>query len=188
MLNNIGLPGLIVIFLVVAAIIAIIVTVSKSPSEEGTDSRDRARYAGFWIRACAMLLDSIVVSIVGFVVIVAIYILLPGEPLGEALAICAQILVPWVYFASMESSGKQATLGKMALGIKVTDMSGRPISFGRATGRFFSKFLSQIILLFGFFMAAWTEKKQGLHDKIANTLVIKDNVVQEPATAPASMA
>jgi uncharacterized RDD family membrane protein YckC len=73
----------------------------------------------------------------------------------------------------MESSARRATLGKMALGLVVTDLEGRQLTFGRATGRYFGKILSGLICLFGYFMAGWTEKKQGLHDMLANTLVLK---------------
>lgn len=82
-------------------------------------------------------------------------------------------VLAWLYFALMESSAKQATLGKMALGIVVTDVNGKRISFARATGRFFSKALVSSILLVGYIMAAFTEKKQGLHDLIAGTLVMR---------------
>ena len=78
----------------------------------------------------------------------------------------------WIYFAAFESSPKQATPGKMALGIKVTDLNGRRIGFGKATGRYFGKILSFIILGIGFIMIAFTEKKQGLHDKMAGCLVV----------------
>ncbi len=84
------------------------------------------------------------------------------------------IVLQWLYFALMESSSKQATLGKMALGLKVTDMSGNRISFARATGRYFGKFISGIILNIGYIMAAFTERKQALHDMMANCLVIMD--------------
>ena len=83
------------------------------------------------------------------------------------------MVVSWLYFALLESSPKQATLGKMALGIKVTDLDGNRISFGRATGRFFAKIISGVILMIGYIMAAFTAKKQALHDIIASTLVIK---------------
>ena len=83
------------------------------------------------------------------------------------------ILCGWLYFALMESSANQATLGKMAIGIKVTDMSGRRIGFGQATGRYFGKILSSMILLIGYIMAAFTEKKQALHDMLAGCLVVK---------------
>ena len=66
-----------------------------------------------------------------------------------------------------------ATPGKMACGIKVTDLDGRRISFGRATGRFFGKILSTLILLIGFLMQPFTARKQALHDILAGTLVVK---------------
>ena len=78
----------------------------------------------------------------------------------------------WLYFALMESSNKQATVGKMALSIKVTDINGNRLTFGRATGRYFGKILSGMILYIGFIMAGFTEKKQALHDMIAGCLVV----------------
>ena len=78
----------------------------------------------------------------------------------------------WLYFALMESSSKQATLGKMALGIIVTDLNGNRLSFGRATGRYFGKIISGAILMIGYIMAGFTEKKQALHDIIAGCLVV----------------
>lgn len=78
----------------------------------------------------------------------------------------------WLYFALMESSAYQGTLGKMALGIRVTDLDGGQIDFGRATGRYFAKILSFITLMIGYIMAAFTGKKQALHDIIAGTVVL----------------
>jgi uncharacterized RDD family membrane protein YckC len=78
-----------------------------------------------------------------------------------------------LYYALLESSTWQGTLGKRALGLEVTDLEGRRISFGRATGRFFAKIISALILWIGFIMAGFTEKKQALHDMIAGTLVIR---------------
>jgi uncharacterized RDD family membrane protein YckC len=72
----------------------------------------------------------------------------------------------------MESSVKQATLGKLAIGIIVTDLQGSRITFGRATGRYFGKILSSLILSIGYIMAGFTEKKQALHDMIAGCLVV----------------
>jgi len=82
------------------------------------------------------------------------------------------VLLKWLYFALMESSAKQATLGKMALGIKVVDLNGSRISFGKATGRYFGKIISALILYIGFMMAGWTVRKQALHDIMAGCLVI----------------
>jgi uncharacterized RDD family membrane protein YckC len=74
----------------------------------------------------------------------------------------------------MESSSYQGTLGKMALGLTVTDLEGRQISFGRATGRYFSKIITGFIPLgIGYAMAGFTEKKQALHDIIAGCLVLR---------------
>ena len=86
-----------------------------------------------------------------------------------AISLCAN----WIYEAAMESSSRQATVGKMALGLKVTDLKGRRVSFARATGRHFAKFISGMILLIGYIMAGFTERKQALHDMIAGTLVIR---------------
>ena len=83
------------------------------------------------------------------------------------------IVIDWLYYSLMESSLNQATLGKMALGLKVTDLNGNRISFGRATGRYFGHYLSALILGIGYLMIAFSEKKQGLHDMIAETLVVK---------------
>jgi uncharacterized RDD family membrane protein YckC len=79
----------------------------------------------------------------------------------------------WIYEASMESSSKQATVGKMALGLKVTDEGGQKISFARASARYFGKILSRITLFIGYIMAGFTARKQALHDMIAGTLVVR---------------
>jgi len=79
----------------------------------------------------------------------------------------------WLYFAIMESCPLQATVGKLAIGLIVTDVNGARIGFLRATGRYFGKILSGLILFIGFIMVAFTERKQGLHDLMAGTLVYK---------------
>jgi uncharacterized RDD family membrane protein YckC len=78
----------------------------------------------------------------------------------------------WLYHTWMESSRYQATLGKMALGIIVTDLYGNRISFARANGRFFGKWISGMVMNVGYLMAAFTEKKQALHDILAGCLVV----------------
>ena len=93
-----------------------------------------------------------------------------GSVLGLVLS---SIAVGWLYFALMESSKNQATLGKMALNLKVTDMEGNPVSFGRASLRYFGKILSGMIMMIGYILAGLTEKKQALHDMIAGCLVIR---------------
>ena len=80
----------------------------------------------------------------------------------------------YLYYTVAESSRFQGTFGKRMLDLKVVDESGNRISIGRAAGRLISKILSFLTLMIGFLMVGWTEKKQGLHDKIAKTFVIID--------------
>ncbi len=77
------------------------------------------------------------------------------------------------YYAICESSAWQATLGKKWLGLKIVDMRGNRIGFWRGIGRYLGKFLSSAILDIGFLMILWTDKRQGLHDKLAETLIVK---------------
>ena len=84
-------------------------------------------------------------------------------------------MINWLYSAVLESSTWQATVGKKAMSLVVTDSAGQRIGFGRATGRYFGKFISSLILGIGFLMVGWTRRKQGLHDMMASTLVYKTN-------------
>ena len=132
-------------------------------------------YVGFWMRVIAYIIDSIIVEVV-LVVIAYIIGMATGEPMmmvmaGPLLSIIG-LVVGLGYWAVLESSAKQATLGKMAIGAKVTDEAGNRISFMRALGRTVAKILSGILLLIGFIMVAFTGKKQGLHDKLAGTVVV----------------
>jgi uncharacterized RDD family membrane protein YckC len=79
----------------------------------------------------------------------------------------------WLYEAFLESSSRQATLGKMVLSLRVTDLEGHRISFLRATGRHFAKIVSVATLFIGYIMAGLTERKQALHDILAATLVVR---------------
>jgi uncharacterized RDD family membrane protein YckC len=134
-------------------------------------------YAGFWLRVVASFIDGLVLSIPNWIVLGSLGFTQMTDPslimasIGPIVA--GLFVIQWLYCALMESSSKQATLGKMALGLKVTDLNGERISFGKATGRFFGKFLSYMILYIGVIMVAFTQKKQGLHDMLANTLVVK---------------
>jgi uncharacterized RDD family membrane protein YckC len=129
-------------------------------------------YGGFLTRIGARLIDSGVLWIGAVVAIIA---LSPasGTSVGTLLLFIAIIALPWLYSALLESSEWQATLGKKACGLVVTDTEGDRISFARASGRFFASYLSGLILCIGYLMAAFTEKKQTLHDMIADTVVVK---------------
>jgi uncharacterized RDD family membrane protein YckC len=139
-------------------------------------------YAGFWIRLVAYLLDAILLNIVfGIIAAILGINLIPADPatidaeyMGKmgSLELVA-VVVTWLYFALMESSARGATVGKLILGLRVVDDQGARISFLRATGRFFAKIISAVILLIGYIMAAFTDRKRALHDIIAGTLVVK---------------
>lgn len=105
--------------------------------------------------------------------------------LGARLGIqLISVLAGWLYYAICESSSWQGSVGKKVLGIRVTDMYGQRIGFGKATGRHFGKILSGLTLGVGFIMIAFTERKQGLHDQMAGTLVLKGQAPQNYPLPP----
>ena len=140
------------------------------------ESNSQHNFASFWRRfGCAAIIDGILLFLVGLV-IARILGIDPFEPRSMQFEIIVNLIglvEYWLYFAILESSKWQGSLGKRALGIIVTDLTGNRISFARATGRHFAKIISFIILLIGFLMVLWDDKKQGLHDKLAKTLVIR---------------
>lgn len=141
-------------------------------------------YAGFWRRVGAFVIDYIIVVVAVSIIamVLGLSIAIPAY-MSQAHAADAAtgnggnwllVVMLWLYYAYFESSAKQATFGKQALGIKVCGADGQRISFLRASGRHFAKYISGLILGIGYLMAAFTSKKQGLHDMIASCLVIKD--------------
>jgi len=133
-------------------------------------------YGGFWKRLAAYILDWIILTIISIIMLVVFSAsfgtLLSAETFEEGneaallgLTLGADLLtfaIAWLYYAGMESSSKQATFGKLALGMKVTRLNGEPISFLRASARFISKILSVLLLLIGFIMIAFTDKTHDL--------------------------
>jgi uncharacterized RDD family membrane protein YckC len=151
---------------------------------QGTTPVLASRYGGFWIRVVAAIIDAIILR----VVVAPIGMIfgglgmagrMTGMPhrglamLGGGVTFIALIFGSWLYEAFMESSSYQGTLGKMIFGMKVTDLNGNRISFERATGRHFAKWLSAMILGIGYIMVGFTDRKQGLHDLLAGTLVLR---------------
>lgn len=137
------------------------------------------RYAGFWIRVVAFIVDTIIVVIPGIAVQILLeYIYFENDlsysPIAPVISIST--LVIWnisvfVYFALMESSSRQRTLGKALVGLRVGDVDGRQLTFARALGKSLSKIISGSILGIGYVIVAFDPKKQSLHDKFANTFV-----------------
>ncbi|MFB6212399.1 MAG: RDD family protein [Candidatus Magasanikbacteria bacterium] len=94
--------------------------------------------------------------------------------LTQMLPQVAGIIVGWIYYAGMESSELQATIGKQVMNLKVTDLDEKRVSFLKATARHFSKILSVLSLGVGFLMIIFTEKKQALHDMVANCVILNE--------------
>jgi uncharacterized RDD family membrane protein YckC len=145
----------------------------------------RHAYAGFWRRTAAYLIDLGLLVVTGIVLafIVSFFVVLGLLSNGQAtqdnfdkvsvgLYLLAFVL-SWLYFAGLESSPWQATIGKRALRLLVTDVTGRRISFGRATARYFAKILSLLTAAAGFWMIPLMQRRQGLHDLIAGTTVVR---------------
>lgn len=126
-------------------------------------------YAGFWIRVIAIFIDGIIIGI-PILIVTALSDYFKGDM--EFIPMLLLVFGIVLYFAVLDSSQYQGTLGKLAVGIKIVDRDGNRISFGRAIGRFFSRILSQSFLYIGYIMVAFDSRKQGLHDKIAGTFVI----------------
>jgi uncharacterized RDD family membrane protein YckC len=162
-----------------------------------------SQYGGFWIRFVAYVIDSLIVGIpMTIIVVIGVFAFgafggitalhnLPNNPdpeqvqqqvipmLGAIIGAYAMFFliaigISWLYFALMESSERQATFGKAALNLRVSDANGNRLSFAHASGRFFSKIITGLVPLgIGYIMAGFTQKKQALHDFIAGTIVTR---------------
>ncbi|NKB47867.1 MAG: RDD family protein [Alphaproteobacteria bacterium] len=137
------------------------------------------RYAGFWLRLIAAAIDGGIVLIwvwlLGLVFNVNI-----TSPVHEGadfytfrLFQLVALFTVWLYYAVMESTTTQATIGKMFMGIYVTDLDGDRVAFSRASIRYWMKYVSIVIFFIGFLIAAFTRRKQAMHDMVANCLVLK---------------
>jgi len=152
-------------------------------------------YAGFWVRFLAYFIDRVILGLAILALFIPLLFLTGlagnletisrshGRPdpafVGSLIAVALEfvliaVVVQWLYHGYLESGERQGTWGKQAMGIYVTDLTGNRISFGNASGRFFAKIVSGMIPLgIGYIMAAFTERKQALHDMIASTLVLQ---------------
>jgi uncharacterized RDD family membrane protein YckC len=161
---------------------------------QSTQLQTAVMYGGFWLRFVAYIIDGLILSFAQGILLIPVFLILgligytegffeDPDRLSDATAFAMigfwiffgliSMAIMWLYFALFESSDKQATPGKLALGLRVTDMYGNKITFGRATGRYFGKIFSGLILNIGYIMAGFTEKKQALHDIIAGCLVVR---------------
>jgi len=151
-------------------------------------------YAGFWLRFVAAIIDGLILGVpLGLVFLMLFASALPSltrgaDPMTVVLTVLPRVLLllvvslagGWLYWALMESSAWQATLGKKVLGLYVTDLAGNRATFGRTSGRFFAgrgigavPYLGGLYFLISCITAGLTEKKQALHDMIAGCLVLR---------------
>jgi uncharacterized RDD family membrane protein YckC len=154
------------------------------------------RYAGFWLRAVAFLIDRFILSSV-FGLIASFHpnvlmifpdlnnqpAIAPNQPALQGFLLSLPhltsagflllFLMMWIYYAFFEASSWQATPGKRVLKLYVTDLTGRPITFRRASMRYFARMISEMAFMVGYIPAGFTEKKQALHDMLASCLVLR---------------
>ncbi|MHC9086480.1 RDD family protein [Luteimonas sp. RIT-PG2_3] len=142
--------------------------------------------AGFWKRAAALMIDAFIITAVNYALLIAAAVALSLDPMeafdpqiastgGGLMMALGYLFYPVIsalYYVTMESSSRQATLGKMAIGIKVVNRAGGRMSRGNALGRWVSHLLCYFTLYIGYLVAAFTERKQGLHDMVAGTYVV----------------
>ncbi|HUQ50977.1 MAG TPA: RDD family protein [Gammaproteobacteria bacterium] len=149
---------------------------------------ERAAYAGFWRRFAAYSIDYFVVLVAGIVLgalVLRAGIVADGTQGRFTLWLA---LGYFLYCALLESSSWQATVGKRAMGIRVTNRRGERIAFARAAVRFVAKLLSVLTLFLGYLLAALTPRRQALHDLIAGTLVTHDSVRHTPTWVVAAIS
>lgn len=149
---------------------------------------ERTQPGGFWIRFVAYLIDGLILT-AAVAVLAALFlgaVLVAQEPIDHeepsllvivafVLFIVSLIVVSWLYEALMTSSPGGATVGKLALGLRIVRFDGAQLSFGRATARHFAKYILTplVPLAIGYLLAAFTSRKRALHDMVADTLVIR---------------
>ncbi|MCC6694927.1 MAG: RDD family protein [Candidatus Hydrogenedentes bacterium] len=150
----------------------------RAPARFAPRERD-FEYASFFARFAAIVLDSIILFFIMIPVGILVYVAM-GTPETQADAEALgntvnglSMLIYWLYFAGQESGSRSATFGKRAMGLYVTDLNGDSISFWRATARHFSKLISSLLCLAGYFFVFFTPRKQALHDMIAGCVVVK---------------
>jgi uncharacterized RDD family membrane protein YckC len=151
---------------------------------EGGQSVGVRRYAGFWIRFLARVIDWMILGVVGLILYIpfgARAMIFPGNsarlgvvPMFAGLLGFVQLLqlaIAVTYEAYFVST-RGGTPGKLALGLRIIRADGSPVPAGLAVGRYFAQWISAIILAIGYIMAAFDDQKRALHDRICETRVI----------------
>ena len=171
-----ALFGILFIFLPAALLLILV------KKKEYIQLSENQKYAGFWWRFLAGIIDLIILYIVIFILgFISGYIFLTDYMDVDTFFYTQWILnilsglISLLYYVLFQKSSKQATPGMMIVGIKIYDEELQRVGFWRLTGRYFTTGLSNLILWIGFFMIGWTKRKQGLHDILARTIHLKKN-------------
>ncbi len=155
-------------------------------SENPVSLAAQPHYAGFWRRFIAAVLDQIILLVgrafiygaIGLIIYAMLFVFDARSQIEMVFRIYAGILalvdfwITWIYFAAMESSSLQGSLGKLALGIRVSNMDLKPVTFEQATVRYFSKIISSLTIGVGYLLCAYSSKKQALHDFVGKTVLV----------------
>lgn len=158
------------------------------PSVAAPVVKTEVLFAGFWRRVAAYLIDLVVVVGVQAAVSAVVIVVSDGDlrTIANIAPVCS--LIAWAYYALLESSPARGTLGKIALNLFVSDLRGDPISFYRASARYWLKIFSSLLLGTGWLLVAFTPRKQGLHDLLSGCLVLRRRSYlafgPEPPTEP----
>lgn len=179
-LGGLGAPELIIILLFFAVPLCILVyQLTRTDTETDFTVSASTKYAGFWFRLIAAFIDGLLIFIAATITWTIFDLPIPsdaqGPYFGQWYVFRSPVvwLFTWLYHALFEVSPWQGSIGKRLLGLRVTDKLGKSIGFWRASGRYWAKFLSLFTFYIGFIMIAFTKRKQGLHDKVANCLVVR---------------
>lgn len=149
--------------------------ISDKPTSPKPSYRKSPDYAGLNIRVAANTYDYFITFFLPIFLLFETTQFEKASIIAWEISVAVMIAINWLYFSLQESSPRQATIGKRLMGIYVTDTDGGRLSFLRSTARFFTKILSAIPLGIGFLMIGRTQKKQGLHDKISGTVVVRES-------------
>ena len=164
--------------------IGLLVTVSiiKNDRKQTLEEADELKYANFGLRFLAFIIDFLILSAIDYILLIKLLNVDVSTTLKDLGFISiyshpAAIVTGWIYYSAFESSRLMATPGKLVINLKVTNLNQNKLTFLNATGRYFGKILSSIILCLGFLMMLFMKKRQCLHDYLANTIVIKNGLI-----------
>ena len=128
-------------------------------------------HASIWKRFWAFVIDVLVFALLFWVL---------AQLIDNFTVSLVLLVIIWLYYALLESSPWQASLGKRIMGLKVIDKRGRRLSFSKATKRLFARLITNFTFYFGFFSAAFDKQNKTLHDRLSKSMVINQDVEFDP--------